>query len=386
MTSHAYLDIHILHTVPPANLNRDDQGNPKEAIFGGVRRARVSSQAWKRATRLAFTNAIPGDRAVRSKKISSMLAARIAIRTGLDVEQATRLATALLHPLGIKAGKKAAETAYLLFFGVRQLDALVDLVAEDATALAGLDDARLTEVVKGLPVSEKLRTGHPLDVALFGRMVADLPSLNVDAATQVAHALSTHEAELEFDYYTAVDDETQADEPGAGMIGAIGFNSATLYRYATIGLHQLRDNLGGDATATANAVRLFIDAFARSVPSGHQNSFAHRTLPSLVVFALREDQPVNLVSAFERPVNSPGGIIPASIVALAKEFQNASEQCGSTPTVVAGTYVPVCEQDRETVTAAFGPSLTFQDVLSQARECVSEWLAGHHEWLVGHRA
>ena len=111
-------------------------------------------------------------------------------------------------------------------------------------------------------------------------MVADIPDLNVDAATQVAHALSTHATELEFDYFTAVDDENEKEETGAGMIGTIGFNSATLYRYATVGLHQLMENLP-DADAALDAVGLFVSSFARSMPTGYANSFAHRTLPSL---------------------------------------------------------------------------------------------------------
>ena len=382
MKAHAYLDVHILHTVPPANLNRDDQGNPKEAVFGGARRARVSSQAWKRATRQAFEDTIPDDRAFRSKHMVGKLADRITDRTGLDTDEATRLATALRNALGIKAGKKSADTPYLVFFGLRQLDALAALIAEDATALVGLDDSKLKEALEDLPISDQLRTGHPLEVALFGRMVADLPSLNVDAATQVAHALSTHAVELEFDYYTAVDDDDRdnPEQQGAAMIGTIGFNAATFYRYATIGLHQLRENLGGDDTATADGVRLFVDAFARSIPSGHQNTFAHRTLPSLVVLALREDQPINLVSAFEQPIDSKEGIVQDSIVALAKEFRHVSEQWDCTASAVASTYVLLDDDrqhDQATVTAAFGPSHPFPDILTQAQLHVVAWLKDH---------
>jgi CRISPR system Cascade subunit CasC len=332
-----YIDVHILQTVPPANLNRDDQGNPKEAYFGGVRRARVSSQAWKRATREQFATHLPKEeQGTRTKRIATELAARLAARTGLDAEQAQRLANALLAPLGIKPGKKAGDTAYLLFFGYRQLEDIIDLVADDAAELAGLDDAGLGEAVKNLPVADKLKTGHPMDVALFGRMVADIASLNVDAATQVAHALSTHAVELEFDYYTAVDDQNLADETGAGMIGTIGFNSATLYRYATVGLHQLEENLG-DPRAALAAVELFVGDFARSVPSGHQNSFAHRTLPSLVAVTVRSDQPVNLVSAFERPVTGDDGIAEESATRFATEYERVTGTWGNAP-----AYVAVC--------------------------------------------
>lgn len=343
MDQRLYVDVHIIQTVPPANLNRDDQGNPKEAYFGGQRRARVSSQAWKRATRISFAEHTPEpDRATRTKKIAAELTKRLAARTGLETEQATRLATALLQPLGIKPGKKAGDTAYLLFFGYRQLEDIVSLVADEASDLVSLEDEELAKAVQDLPVAAKLQQGHPMDVALFGRMVADIPSLNVDAAVQVAHALSTHTVDLEFDYYTAVDDKNLKEETGAGMIGHVGFNSATLYRYATINLRQLIDNLG-DSDAALTAVDTFIEHFARSIPSGHQNTFAHRTLPSLVAVVVRDDQPVNLVSAFEKPIvadEDSEGLAAESAVRLAVEYDRAIRQWGDTPvhTAVCHTF------------------------------------------------
>jgi CRISPR system Cascade subunit CasC len=367
MADRRYIDVHILQTVPPANLNRDDQGNPKEAYFGGVRRSRVSSQAWKRATRKAFTEQIPEeDLATRTKRIAGELTKRLAARTGLDPEPSARIIGAVLEPLGIKTGKKAGDTAYLLFFGRRQLEDIIDLVADQATELADMDDEALAAVAKTLPVKEKFQSGHPIDVALFGRMVADIPGINVDAATQVAHALSTHAAELEFDYYTAVDDQNEKDETGAGMIGTIGFNSATLYRYATVSLHQLQENLGEPQKAL-EAVGVFVNAFARSVPSGYGNSFAHRTLPSLVAVAVREDQPVNLVSAFERPVSPTNGlgIAGASAQRLAREQVQVIRQWGDEPSYKAVTHMFEADQEPGTTLAeAFGPSVTFPELLS----------------------
>ncbi|MGV9534008.1 type I-E CRISPR-associated protein Cas7/Cse4/CasC [Streptosporangium sandarakinum] len=377
MDKRLYIDVHIVQTVPPANLNRDDQGNPKEAYFGGVRRARVSSQAWKRATRTAFARHAPEqDHATRTKRIVAELAKRLAVRTGLDTEQSGRLAAKLLEPLGIKEGKKVGDTAYLLFFGYRQLEDIIDLVADQATELAALNDDRLSAAVKELPVAKKLQSGHPMDVALFGRMVADIPSLNVDAAAQVAHALSTHAVELEFDYYTAVDDENLKEETGAGMIGTIGFNSATLYRYATVGLHQLAANLG-DIDAALDAVEVFVQHFARSIPSGHQNSFAHRTLPSLVAVVVRDDQPVNLVSAYERPVvhreDQEEGIAELSALRLAAEYERATRQWGDAP-----VHTAVCHTfDSEGATAArlasaFGTEQTFPELAAGLRGALVE--------------
>ncbi|MTV26250.1 type I-E CRISPR-associated protein Cas7/Cse4/CasC [Nitriliruptoraceae bacterium ZYF776] len=372
-----YVDVHIIQTVPPSNLNRDDAGSPKQATYGGVKRARVSSQAWKRATRKAFTGDLPlAEQGTRTKRIASLLASRLMERAGLDEEQASRLATHVLAPLEIKPGKrKETETAYLLFFGRSQLEAIADLVADRAKDLAALDDKALANEVKELPIREVLQEGHPLDVALFGRMVADIPALNVDAATQVAHAISTHRVDIEFDYYTAVDDEKSreaGDDAGAEMIGTIEFNAATLYRYATVGAHQLLDNLGGSVDDTIEGVARFVDGFAKSMPSGHQNSFAHRTLPSAVVVVVRRDQPVNLVSAFETPVSTSGGLVPASVTKLAGELRGIGERWADEPVLVAATYDPA--PDESGLAQVFGPARPFPELVDELRTVIAEAL------------
>ncbi|EDY51268.1 crispr-associated protein [Streptomyces clavuligerus] len=374
----AYIDVHILQTVPPANLNRDDQGNPKEAMFGGVRRSRVSSQAWKRATRMHFTERLPREGlATRTRRVADVLARRIEQLTEVPPEGSARLARALLAPLGIKEGKKDGDTAYLFFYGRGQLDAVVGLIEDEALELAALDDKALAKRVESFDVRGRFGSGHPLDVALFGRMVADVHALKVDAATQVAHALSTHAVELEFDYFTAVDDETKDEGPGAGMIGTIGFNSATLYRYATVGLHQLHDNLGGSDEGTVDGVRDFVGSFARSVPSGYTNSFAHRTLPSLVAVVVRSDQPVNLVSAFERPVSSVRGISEKSASALADEHTRAVRNWGDTP-----SFTSVCHAYEDSADTAgklrdaFGDPVDFPALLAGLGDHLATLLRG----------
>lgn len=372
MTDRTYLDVHVIQPVPPANLNRDDAGSPKTAVYGGARRARVSSQAWKRATRTFFAGGVPEEqRATRTKRIAQVLTTSLTERTTVGQEAAARISTTLLRPLGIKANKrKDTETSYLLFFGRGQIARLVDVVAPHIEELAALDDAaldrRLTELVK---VEEELRRAHPAEVALFGRMVADLPHLNVEAAVQVAHALSTHAVEAEFDYFTAVDDEkdrTQGDDAGAGMIGTVEFNSAVLYRYTTLGLHLLADNLGGSEEDVVTTTRRFVEGFVRSMPTGHQNAFAHRTLPSAAVVIVRDDQPVNLVSAFEEPIRSRSGHVGASVAALATEQQRVLQRWGGNPLLVAATYDT--HGDASQLTAAFGPSLSFDALLTQVEE------------------
>ncbi|MFJ4920658.1 type I-E CRISPR-associated protein Cas7/Cse4/CasC [Streptomyces sp. NPDC088725] len=373
--SRTYIDVHILQTVPPANLNRDDQGNPKEAYFGGVRRSRVSSQAWKRATRTHFSERLPDqDLATRTRRIGGALAKRIASVADLNAEDANRLAGALLAPLKISAGKREGDTAYLFFYGRRQLDAVAALVKDRTAELLALDEKELTAEIEQLAVHKEFSTGHPIDVALFGRMVADIPALNVDAATQVAHALSTHAVELEFDYFTAVDDEQEKEEEtGAGMIGTIGFNSATLYRYATVGLHQLVDNLT-DEEAAVTAVEEFMISFARSMPSGYGNSFAHRTLPSLVAVTVRSDQPVNLVSAFEEPVTASSGIAAASARKLAREHAAAVKGWGVTPAFTALCHMFPTGDTAELLEHTFGEPLPFTELLSGLRTHLTDTL------------
>ncbi|QCB26658.1 type I-E CRISPR-associated protein Cas7/Cse4/CasC [Streptomyces sp. SS52] len=371
-----FVEVHILQSLPPSNVNRDDSGTPKQAVYGGARRARVSSQAWKRATRTEYAKQVPeADRATRTKRIAGLLAQRLARPAaeggaGLETGPADKLAAALLEPLGItKSAKKDDQSAYLLFFGKKQLDDLVRLLDGRAAELAALPDDALKDEVKKLPVVQTLSTGHPAEVALFGRMVADLPALNVDASVQVAHALSTHAVRTEFDYYTAVDDEN-TDDHGAGMIGTVEFNSSTLYRYAVLGVHQLRDNLS-DLDETRQAAVRFVDAFTRSMPTGHQNSFAHRTLPHLVLLTVRADQPVNLVSAYEEPVTGVTGLAPESVVRLADELRAVGEAWGDKPLRTLATYT--AEGDK--ITEVFGSSLPFPALLDSVDALVGQWLA-----------
>jgi len=379
-----YVDVHVLQTVPPSNLNRDDAGSPKQAVYGGVRRARVSSQAWKRATRRAFADKLhlPEDLlGTRTKRMSGLLTDRLVARAGLERQQAARLGTHLLKDLGVTAGKKEAESAYLMFFGHAQLDAVADLVAGREAELAALDDDTLTKAVADLPVREQIQTRHPIDVALFGRMVADLPQLNVDAATQVAHALSTHAAEVEFDYFTAVDDEKdpKLEDAGAAMIGTVEFTSATLYRYATVGVHQLVDNLDGDTETAVAALSAFVRSFASSMPTGHRNTFAHQTVPSLVTVMVRDDQPVNLVSAFEAPVRGDGGMVARSVVELARETVRVRDAWGISPVRVATRYdlpTEVRPDDEELLRDAFGPAVSFDELVRTVEDVTRERLNG----------
>ena len=324
----AYLDIHILQTVPPSNLNRDDTGAPKSAIYGGVRRARVSSQAWKRATRKRFSEDLDAaELGVRTKRVVELIASRVqSLDPEIGEQTAAERASSVLGALGIgleasrvkKGEAKPATSKYLVFFSNRQLDRLAALAASAGDGAISKNAAK-----------EAADLEHGVEVALFGRMVADASDLNVDAAVQVAHAISTHAVETEFDYYTAVDDENErADETGAGMIGTVEFSSATLYRYATVDLAQLRTNLGDDEMV-GRAVKAFVRGFIASMPTGKQNTFGNRTLPDGVVVMARVDQPVSLVGAFEEPVPSTSGQLRTSCERLAGYAADVAEGFGA---------------------------------------------------------
>lgn len=303
-----FLEFHLIQNFAPSNLNRDDTGAPKDAIFGGQRRARVSSQCFKRAVRLAASqhDLLPAaNRGVRTKKLQALLLERLA---GRDVEQAGAKIEVALSAAGLKI-KDDGKTEYLLFLGEGEVAAFAQLIEQHWDELpVGSDKKSKKDAKASLPaeIVKKAKAlldgGKAVDVALFGRMLADLPSVNQDAACQVAHAISTHRVEREFDYFTAVDDKGDEDETGAGMIGQVEFNSATLYRYAVLDVHKLLGNLQQDRELALSAVEAFTRALVLAIPSGKQNSFAAHNAPEFIGVCLRHATPLSLANAFEKPV------------------------------------------------------------------------------------
>jgi len=331
-----FVEFHLIQNFAPSNLNRDDTGAPKDALFGGHRRARVSSQCFKRAIRLNSAEAatIPeANQGVRTKKLRAVLLdlvaksfkaeidtpstdekRRVALRARLDSEEKLidpNCIDRALEAAGLKV-KENGKTEYLLFLGNGEIDAFAQLIDRhwDALTAAPATDAKKTkkEAKASLPAeivkeAKALLDGKKaVDVALFGRMLADMPGVNQDAACQVAHAISTHKVEREFDYFTAVDDKGDVDETGAGMIGQIEFNSATFYRYAVVDAAKLVDNLHGDKELALTGIRAFAQAMARAIPTGKQNTFAAHNPPSFVGVVLRHASPFNLANAFEKPI------------------------------------------------------------------------------------
>ena len=351
MNKRLYVDFHILQTVPPSCINRDDTGSPKTAVYGGVLRARVSSQAWKHAMRAAFAENARLDVGKRTKKAAELVKEQILV---LDPEQkkADKMAKEALKYVGIKSDDKKGTDA-LIFISSAQAKALAELVVGGCT--------------KDEEYEEALIENPSADMVLFGRMVAQKASLKYDAAAQVAHSISTHAVQNEYDYFTAVDDCQAEDNAGAGHLGTVEYNSSTLYRYATVNVMELAGQLG--AEQAAETVRAFGEAFLFSMPTGKQNSFANRTLPDAVYVTIREDQPVNLCGAFERAVpRSTQGYAEPSKAALAQYAQQMYSSFAEAPaqsfTVGSGLE-------------ALAPAQTAKAMLDALEKAVRDALAGN---------
>lgn len=342
-----YIDIHVLQTVPPSCINRDDTGSPKTAIYGGTPRARVSSQAWKKAMRNKF-HEIFDEKYIgkRTKKVGDLIAQQIKLLdSSIDDEKALKMAADALSMVNITLSKKKSN----------QTDVLMFLSDAQAKAVAEL---RVNECKDKKKYLAALDENPSIDMSLFGRMVAADPSLNFDAAAQVAHSISTHTVHNEYDYFTAVDDLSEEDTSGAGHLGTIEFNSSTLYRYATVNANELYQNLGD---LTAKAIRGFVQAFVLSMPTGKQNTFANLTFPDFVYVAVREDQSVNLCGAFEKPISSRnGGYLEESEKALLKYADKVYENYASAPIRIWG------------IGDEFDEKQTFPQILDSVETAVKE--------------
>lgn len=404
------VEIHILQNFAPSNLNRDDTGAPKDALFGGTRRARISSQCAKRAVRQFFVEngLFPEDElAVRTKRLLQELKGRLRNDGRTDEAIETKVSAAIAAT-GLKL--KGEKTEYLLFLGEQELarlaaeidkrwDEIGDSVAQirqlrDSISQALADDLNerqlahvfcllkvdgdatkvklenavaaennLDEVLdllrkhksnvpelvdKKIPkrkkeeipgwemdVSDLLKAerggvsalgksllkvfdgGRAVDLALFGRMLANMPEKNQDAACQVAHALSTHAVEREFDFYTAVDDLKPEDTAGADMMGTVEFNSACFYRYAVVDWEKLGQNLQDDTELATKGLRAFLEGFVVSEPTGKQNTFAAHNPPEFMLATVRRNTaPRNLANAFETGIRARDNLTRSSANAL----------------------------------------------------------------------
>ncbi|WP_029462027.1 type I-E CRISPR-associated protein Cas7/Cse4/CasC [Serpentinimonas barnesii] len=319
------IEVHVLQNFAPSNLNRDDTGAPKDAFFGGTRRARVSSQCAKRAVRHFFDEKVregvfsADELAVRTKRVYQAIVDALAgKRDAADTMAKAEIALTYVKLKAAEGGK----TQYLLFLGRREIAALAETIDEfwDQIVAAEEGDAEKPKgkakkaAASSAPKEVQARIeaafngGKAVDLALFGRMLADMPEKNQNAACQVAHAISTHAVEREFDFYTAVDDLKPEDTAGADMMGTVEFNSACYYRYAVVDWAKLVENLQGDIDLAAKGLRTFLQGFVMAEPTGKQNSFAAHNPPEFVVVTVCHDAaPRNLANAFETAVRAKTG-------------------------------------------------------------------------------
>ncbi|MFE2381360.1 type I-E CRISPR-associated protein Cas7/Cse4/CasC [Streptomyces misionensis] len=325
-----YLDLSALQSVPAANLNRDDLGSPKQVRYGNALRIRVSSQSWKRVIRHGVEQDL-GEKAARTRMVP------VKVRHAL--EQAgwpSELAAFAGAQVAASAGKKgigtekAGHTSVLLFLPEAAIEELAAVCTEHREALEKAHGKKNPGQILPPSTVEEILKRRTASISLLGRMLAELPDANVDGAAQVAHAFTTHAAEPQRDYFTAVDDWLGAAETGSGHLDTAEFSAGVFYRYGTVNVTDLLKNLEGDAKAARTVLASFAEHFLLSLPQAKKNSTAPHTLPDLAYLAVREHRPLSLAAAFETPVTADrqGGFSKPSRTALDAYARNINRLTG----------------------------------------------------------
>lgn len=295
-----FVQLHVLTSYPPSNLNRDDTGRPKTALVGDANRLRVSSQSLKRAWRTSetFEKTLASHLGTRTKQIGKQVFAQL-VAGGVAEKSAREWTKDIAKQFGkLKSDKKTEDNQDL------EIEQLAHFSPEELGAI----DALVAELIsrKTAPEGDELKLlVHPrkaVDIAMFGRMLADSPTHNVEAAVQVAHAITVHRAAVEDDYFSAVDDLNTRDVTGAGHIGERGYGAGLFYLYIAIDRELLKKNLGGDEALTARALQALVTAVTQVAPTGMQNSFASRAYAGYVLAEKGDQQPRSLAQAFLKPV------------------------------------------------------------------------------------
>jgi CRISPR system Cascade subunit CasC len=349
-----FIELHLLQSFGPANLNRDDTGSPKDAIFGGHRRARISSQAFKAAIRrepvFAEKTAVPVGQ--RTKRMAEEVAKRLEL-LGRDKTEATAVAEAFASAY-VKKSVDKGKTNVLVYLSDEEFGWIVDhlnqhwaVAYREATEQKPLEKI-IDDLAKRLVKQTEKRTSAP-DIALFGRMLASDPITNIDAACQVAHALSTHSVRMEMDYYTAMDHLKPDDTVGADMVGFTSFNSACYYRYLRIDWRQLVENLK-DVDLAKRTVEGFLRSAMSAIPTGKQNAFSAQNPTNFAMAVARKDgKSWNLVNAFETPVKAnrepETGYIAPSIQALDAYWHDLTSFYDDSQPEAVAVYVMDKHQD-----------------------------------------
>ena len=334
-----FLQLHLLTAYGPSNLNRDDTGRPKSVVFGGVPRLRVSSQSLKRAWRASevFADKLDGYLATRTQRLGKDVLDRLR-EGGADEDKALKIARTIAGIFGkVKSEKDDSPTF------TEQLAFVSPVEQEKAFALA---DRMLAGEVSEEPSPDDLlrKADEAADIAMFGRMLADNPKFNREAAVQVAHAITTHRAVAEDDYYTAVDDLKSRDEPddaGAGFVGVQEFGAGVFYLYICVDRELLLSNLDNVQPLHDSSLAALVEAAATVAPGGKQASFASRARAFYALGEKGSAQPRSLAAAFLKPVT--GDDQGAESITAIEEFRDRLD----------GAYGP-CADDRYTMSVASG--------------------------------
>lgn len=360
MNKPKFVDIHALQVLPFSNINRDDMGFPKTVIFGGAERTRISSQSWKRVIRKHVEDSID-ERAVRTRRLVRGVTERLISRGWERHEaEAAGIQVAISAGNGINLrnekddlDKVVLSTNALILLPEVGIDELTDLAAEYRSHILREAD-RAQDPLK---VNPKLPSGKIQEILsrrsgtinLFGRMLTGIPSANVDGSVQMAHSFTTHRADMEYDFFTAVDDiEDDLGRRGTGHMGTGVFSAGTFYRYSNINLIDLLANVGGDIDVAATLVSSFLGGFITTVPPGKETSTAPVTPPDFVHVAVRDDRPVSLASAFESPVAGHCGYLTTSVEKLGNHVLSFNELLGNEHILFAGyTATAASAESRE---------------------------------------
>jgi len=324
-----FIQLHCLTSYPLSNPNRDDTGRPKSAIYGGAPRLRLSSQALKRAIRTSdrFQQQLGGKLGARTQRIGEVVLDALKDKTLSDKDRAA-IAEAITDVFGkvdaeaIKKNAAHVRTRQLAFISPEERAAALDWAERAANGEKLPDKKELKNYI--------LRTADgAADIAMFGRMLADDPEFNREAAVQLSHAFTTHRAIVEDDYYTAVDDlKKSSEDAGAGFIGEAGFGSGVFYVYSCIDRGLLENNLGGDTALADEAIEGYIHALTSATPSGKRASFAHHTRADYLLAERGDQQPRSLAPAFMKPV-SGDDVVQVSISALESHSEALTKAYGA---------------------------------------------------------
>jgi len=330
-----YINYHILISHSPSNLNRDDMNMQKTAVFGGTKRTRISSQSLKRAMRKSeyYGNELghPSTRtAILINQYAKDLKEQYSYRSN-DIEKICLYIAALIEgktkPADLKKYKrndKGEIKTQVLAWNSNEKDLLKELII---SALEKSDEELIPFLKKDVKsIDVNLKQNLERDIALSGRMVTGAID-SIDASLAVAHAITTHTVDGDIDWFTAVDDLNQeTGETGSAHLDTTEFSSGVFYRYASLNIRQLQENLGDiNRTQVLEIASHVLHLLATVVPSAKQNAFAAFNLADFAMVSF-SDQPISLANAFENPVKADGeGLLIPSINAFADYHKTISQ-------------------------------------------------------------